>query len=108
MIVDDADMEMEMAKDPFLEAGIAIPPELPYKDEKQRDQSARDVVGQTGDEEAGLRDRFRKISNAFIRRPSNVTLAKVKRLESVNSRAYSIPEDAQIEMGNESFDSTKL
>ena len=32
LIVDDADMEMEMSKDPFLDAGIAIPPsELPYK-----------------------------------------------------------------------------
>jgi hypothetical protein len=31
MIVDDADMEMEMAKDPFLEAGIGIPSELPYR-----------------------------------------------------------------------------
>ena len=30
MIVDDADMEMEMAKDPFLEAGIPIPAEMPY------------------------------------------------------------------------------
>ena len=36
MLVDDADMEMEMAKDPFLEAGITIPAELPYKDESQR------------------------------------------------------------------------
>ena len=33
MLVDDADMEMEMSKDPFLEAGITIPVELPYKDE---------------------------------------------------------------------------
>lgn len=45
LIVDDADMEMEMAKDPFLEAGIAIPAELPYQDESQRENSARMVVG---------------------------------------------------------------
>ena len=45
MIVDDADMDMEMAKDPFLEAGIAIPAELPYRDESQREKSARAVVG---------------------------------------------------------------
>ena len=38
-------MEMEMAKDPFLEAGIAIPAELPYQDESQRENSARLVVG---------------------------------------------------------------
>lgn len=31
MIVDDADREVEMADDPFLEAGIDIPKELPYK-----------------------------------------------------------------------------
>ena len=34
-----------MAKDPFLEAGIAIPAELPYQDESQRENSARMVVG---------------------------------------------------------------
>ena len=34
LIVDEADMEIEMAEDPFLEAGIDIPPaNLPYKDE---------------------------------------------------------------------------
>jgi hypothetical protein len=31
MIVDDADMEIEMAEDPFLEAGITAPPILPYQ-----------------------------------------------------------------------------
>ena len=30
LIVDEADKEMEMGKDPFLEAGIEIPSELPY------------------------------------------------------------------------------
>ena len=45
MIVDDADADMEMAQDPFLEAGIAIPAELPYQDESQRENSARLVVG---------------------------------------------------------------
>lgn len=48
MIVDDADMELELAKDPFLEAGIAIPAELPYQDESQRENSARMVVGKGG------------------------------------------------------------
>ena len=42
MLVDDADMEMEMSKDPFLEAGITIPVELPYKDESQRQDN---VIG---------------------------------------------------------------
>ena len=31
LIVDEADEELEMAEDPFLEAGIDIPPELPYQ-----------------------------------------------------------------------------
>ncbi len=30
-----------MAQDPFLEAGISIPTELPYKEESQRDESSR-------------------------------------------------------------------
>lgn len=29
MIVDDADTDMEMTNDPFLEAGIVIPEQLP-------------------------------------------------------------------------------
>ena len=47
IIVDDADMELEMCNDPFLEAGIAIPAELPYQDESQRENSARLVVGKS-------------------------------------------------------------
>ncbi len=31
MIVDEADREMELTVDPFLEAGIDIPTELPYR-----------------------------------------------------------------------------
>ena len=31
MIVDEADSDISMAKDPFLEAGIDIPEELPYQ-----------------------------------------------------------------------------
>ena len=31
MIVDDADRDLEMTTDPFLEAGIDIPRELPYQ-----------------------------------------------------------------------------
>ena len=35
MIVDDADRDIEMAADPFLEAGIDIPKELPYRNLKR-------------------------------------------------------------------------
>lgn len=34
MIVDEADRDIEMAADPFLEAGIDIPKELPYRERK--------------------------------------------------------------------------
>ena len=30
LIVDEADSDLELAKDPFLEAGISVPEELPY------------------------------------------------------------------------------
>ena len=30
LIVDDADNDMDMGTDPFLEAGISVPDELPY------------------------------------------------------------------------------
>jgi len=35
MIVDDADVDIEMAEDPFKEAGICAPPNLPYQDLNQ-------------------------------------------------------------------------
>ncbi len=35
MIVDEADRDIDMAADPFLEAGIDIPKELPYQERKQ-------------------------------------------------------------------------
>ena len=34
MIVDEADRDIDMAADPFLEAGIDIPKELPYQERK--------------------------------------------------------------------------
>ena len=34
LIVDQADNDLEMANDPFLEAGISIPDELPYQYEE--------------------------------------------------------------------------
>ena len=35
MIVDEADSDIEMVKDPFLEAGIDIPEELPYQESRK-------------------------------------------------------------------------
>ena len=37
LIVDEADRDIELGKDPFLEAGIVIPEELPYQDPKLKE-----------------------------------------------------------------------
>ena len=47
MIVDDADRDIEMAADPFLEAGIDIPKELPYRNLKR---SRTRVISQIQDD----------------------------------------------------------
>ena len=41
LIVDAADMDVEMVDDPFLEAGIEVPSALPYQKERQREESSR-------------------------------------------------------------------
>ena len=62
MIVDEADMEIEMATDPFIEAGIEVPANLPYQESKQQEDSFKKVVGEESDE-SSLADKLRKISN---------------------------------------------
>lgn len=62
MIVDEADMEMEMATDPFIEAGIEVPANLPYQDSDQQEDSYKKVVGDEN-EVPSLADKLRKISN---------------------------------------------
>ena len=44
LIVDLADTDMEMANDPFLEAGISIPEELPYQNLPSRSSSIRSII----------------------------------------------------------------
>ena len=45
LIVDLADTDLEMANDPFLEAGISVPEELPYqKIPSSRNSSIRSVM----------------------------------------------------------------
>ena len=41
MIVDEADTDIEMVKDPFLEAGIDIPEELPYQESRKSTVTSR-------------------------------------------------------------------
>ena len=61
MIVDDADMEMEMANDPFIEAGIEVPPNLPYQDSTQQEDSYKKVVQEEA-ETPSLKRTIRKLS----------------------------------------------
>ena len=42
--VDLADADMELANDPFLEAGISIPEELPYQNLPSRASSVRSII----------------------------------------------------------------
>ena len=42
--VDLADADMELANDPFLEAGISIPEELPYQNLSSRASSVRSII----------------------------------------------------------------
>ena len=46
MIVDEADQDMEMAKDPFLEAGIDVPKELPYQEVVSKTATITDLAKQ--------------------------------------------------------------
>ena len=41
MIVDEADMEIELTQDPFLEAGFNVPPQLPYTKGDKMDEASR-------------------------------------------------------------------
>ena len=47
LIVDQAEEDCEMVQDPFLEAGIAIPSELPYQDKVPKNDDQKDNQGQT-------------------------------------------------------------
>ena len=45
LIVDEADKELEMGKDPFLEAGIEIPHELPYVEDVKNQDKRGSIFG---------------------------------------------------------------
>jgi hypothetical protein len=51
MIVDEADRDIELSADPFLEAGIDIPKELPYKTPTLRMK----IIQENGDQLDNLR-----------------------------------------------------
>ena len=78
LIVDEADMEIEMAEDPFLEAGIDIPPaNLPYKDEGQKEESSKILMPEGQGRKAS--------SNTQSRANSLRSRGRQKRLDSTVS-----------------------
>ena len=61
MIVDEADLEIEMAIDPFIEAGIEVPPNLPYQENKKTEESYKKVLGDE-EEASSMTNKLRKLS----------------------------------------------
>lgn len=49
LIVDEAERQVEMADDPFLEAGIQVPSELPYNDQAHRDEASKAIAAANDD-----------------------------------------------------------
>ena len=67
MIVDEADRDIEMSEDPFLEAGIDIPKELPYRQRKSTrrikiDHNAADNVSTAGSIASVVKDSASTVS----------------------------------------------
>ena len=94
MIVDDAEVEIELATDPFIEAGIEVPPNLPYQENKKTEESYKKVLGED-EEETSMTNRIRKFSRKMSgwakvgKRVDNASLSSFKR----KNRAYSIHQD---------------
>ena len=92
MIVDEADREMEVTADPFLEAGIDIPKELPYHDKSPRMSIRRSgAVGDT-DSVAG------SIASMTTRTASFMGLSRLSRFrkKKANSDAPALDGDANV------------
>ena len=77
MIVDEADMEMEMATDPFIEAGIEVPATLPYQDGYQKEESTKKVTG-ADNEDNSFAGKLKKISNWGGRSRKNSATETIK------------------------------
>ena len=77
MIVDEADMEIEMATDPFIEAGIEVPASLPYQGTNQQEDSFKKVVGEEI-EASSMAEKINKIASLGGRSRLNSSTASVK------------------------------
>ena len=78
MIVDEADRDIEMVPDPFLEAGINIPEELPYKLEGS---SPANFLGQ----------KLHRNSVTSITRPMASHVTALQQFKKRNMRSSSVP-----------------
>ena len=87
MIVDEANMDIEMENDPFIEAGIDVPANLPYKHDSNKEQSYKKVIG-----EKDLTKKLRKINQWSLRGTGVSTSVLCKALED-DSSATSDVED---------------
>lgn len=88
MIVDNADREIDMSTDPFTEAGIEVPANLPYMDEAQQEESYRRVVA--AEETPSLAKKFNQRINKMVRRSSS-NRHRMDSLYSVTSSVHEAP-----------------
>ena len=82
MIVDEANRDIEMQNDPFTEAGIDVPANLPYRHNVHQEQSSKKVLGQNSTPE--LTKTLRKINQWSLRGTGVSTAVLCKALESNN------------------------
>ena len=77
LIVDEADNDMDMGTDPFLEAGISVPDELPYL----RHHPTHHDLLPSSDEKITRKDSMRSISSMKpINKKHSVSLMSVNRI----------------------------
>ena len=104
MIVDQADMQVTASTDPFLEAGIAIPHELPYKDDNQRDDASKRTAASSDEADSGKRGKsFRRKLSTWRKGSTghlNVTPVPRKRMSDLTKSGSmaSIFEEANVEI----------
>ena len=97
MIVDEANMDIELENDPFIEAGIEVPANLPYKHDSYQEQSYKKVLGEKDTPE--LTRKLRKINQWSLRGTGVSTSVLCKALEEeTNYCSASDTEDARDEL----------
>ena len=65
--MDQAEEDVEMAQDPFLEAGVTIPPDMPYQDKEERKDQDEKFKSSTVDLE-------KKVQEEHVISPPTVTI----------------------------------